>query len=118
MAILTDDPDNKLLQVPVTLVVTDFRQGVNAGGGRYVNTNGNVSAADRSYGSGPYGYVHRGSTRSTAHSIAGTTEDGRYKNLREDMTEYKFTVPRTASTRSISASRSSSSRTSEIASST
>ncbi len=93
VAILTDDPDNKVLQVPVTLVVTDFRQGVNAGGGRYVDANGDVYAADRSYGSGPYGYVRRGSTRSTGHPIAGTTEDGRYKNQRQDMTEYKFAVP-------------------------
>ena len=92
VAILTDDPDHGVLQVPVTLVVTDFQQGVNAGGGRYVDADGDVYAADRSYGSGPYGYVRRGSTRSTGHSIAGTTEDGRYKNLREDMTEYKFAV--------------------------
>ena len=58
----------------------------------YVDADGDVYAADRSYGSGPYGYVRRGSARSTGHSIAGTTEDGRYKNLREDMTAYKFAV--------------------------
>ena len=57
-----------------------------------MDADGDVYAADRSYGSGPYGYVRRGSTRSTGHSIAGTTEDGRYKNLREDMTAYKFAV--------------------------
>ena len=76
----------------MTLVVTDFQQGVNAGGGRFVDGDGDVYAADRSFGSGPYGYVRRGSTRSTGHSIANTTDDGRYKNLREDMSAYKFTV--------------------------
>jgi subtilisin family serine protease len=92
LGVLTDDPDHRILQVPVTLVVTDYQQGVNSGGGRFVDGDGDVYAADRSFGSGPYGYVHRGSTRSTGHSIANTTDDGRYKNLREDMTAYKFNV--------------------------
>ncbi len=92
VAILTDDPDHGVLQVPVTLVVTDFQQGVNAGGGRFVDLDGDVYAADRSFGSGPYGYVRRGSTRSTGRAIANTLDDGRYKNLREDMTAYKFNV--------------------------
>ena len=57
------------------------------------NSNGDVFAADRPYGSGPYGYLGSSSTRSTNAPIAGTEDDGLYQDRRIGMTNYRFAVP-------------------------
>ncbi len=56
VVILTNDPDNSIFQLPVTLVVPTFQTGVDAGGNRTVSANGDIYLGDRRYGSGPYGY--------------------------------------------------------------
>ena len=53
VVILTNDPDNSLFQLPVTLVVPTFQQGVDAGGGATTALNGDQYGADRGYGSWP-----------------------------------------------------------------
>ncbi len=93
VVIQTNDPDHAVTQIPVTLVVPAYQQGVNAGGKAYTNANGDVFAADRSYGSGPFGYVGSSTRKSTSHSIAGTDEDGLYKKQRLGMKSYRFDLP-------------------------
>jgi hypothetical protein len=93
VVIETNDPDHPVTQVPVTLVVPAFQQGINTGGKAYTNANGDVFAADRSYGSGPFGYVGSSSRKSTSHSIAGTDEDRLYKNQRLGMKSYRIDLP-------------------------
>jgi hypothetical protein len=93
VAVGTSDPDNRMIQVPVVLVVPAFQQGVNAGGGAYTNGNGDVFAADRAYGSGPFGFVGASSTRATRSAIAGTPDGQLYQDLRTGMTAYSFAVP-------------------------
>jgi Malectin domain/Viral BACON domain len=93
VAVGTNDPDNRMIQVPVVLVVPAFQQGVNAGGGAYANGNGDVFAADRAYDGGPFGFVGASSTRSTKSAIAGTPDGPLYQDLRSGMAAYRFAVP-------------------------
>jgi subtilisin family serine protease len=93
VVILTNDPSNSLIQLPVTLVVPTFQQGVDAGGGASTNANGDVFAADRGYVSGPYGYLGSSSIRSTSAAIGGTEDDGLYQDARTGMAGYRFDVP-------------------------
>jgi subtilisin family serine protease len=93
VVVMTNDPDHGMAAVPVVLVVPAFQQGVNAGGGAHANANGDVFAADRAYGGGPFGYVGASSVRSTKRAIDGTTEDPLYQSLRTGMTGYRFAVP-------------------------
>ncbi len=93
VVVQTNDPDNKVVQVPVTLVVPGYQQGVNVGGNSYTSTSGDFYAADRSYGSGPFGYAGAGSKRSTTHAIAGTVDDKLYQSQRIGMKSYKFDLP-------------------------
>ena len=93
VVIQTNDPDHSVTQVPVTLVVPGYQQGINVGGKAYTTAAGVDYADDRSYGSGPYGYVGAGSKRKTSHSIAGTDDDPLYRDQRLGMKSYKFDVP-------------------------
>ncbi len=94
VVIQTNDPDQSNIQVPVTLVVPAYQQGVNAGGGAYVDpANGNLFGADRPYSAGGFGYVGASSTRTSTAAIAGTTRDPLYQGQRAGMTAYRFAVP-------------------------
>jgi len=94
VVIQTNDPDHSNIQVPVTLVVPAYQQGINAGGGAYVDpAQGDLYGADRAYASGGFGYVGTSSTRSTNAGIAGTTRDPLYQTNRAGMSAYRFTVP-------------------------
>lgn len=75
----------------VTFTVT-YSPRVNAGGSSYTDGSGNYWAADRAYGSGPWGYVG-GLTASTADAIANTTDDVLYQDVRYGNNSYKFDVP-------------------------
>ena len=92
VVIQTNDPDASLVQVPVTLVVPAYQQGIDSGGGASTNANGDVFAADRAYGSGPFGYLGASSTRTTGAAIAGTVDDGLYQDQRSGMSGYRFDV--------------------------
>ena len=88
----TNDPDNAAMQVPVTLIVSAYQQGVDAGGSGHETADGVVYASDQAYVAGSFGYAG-GQKRSTRGAIAGTDEDGLYRTLRIDMTAYRFDVP-------------------------
>ena len=88
----TNDPDNGFIQVPVTLVVPSYQQGVNAGGPVYADGGGTAFAADRPFSAGGFGSVGASSTRSTRSDIDGTTDDPLYQDLRTGMTGYSFAV--------------------------
>ncbi len=89
----TNDPDHSTIQLPVTLVVPTYQQGIDAGGGADTNSNGDVFAADRPYGPGPFGYLGSSSAKSTNAPIAGTEDDSLYQERRTGMTNYRFAVP-------------------------
>jgi subtilisin family serine protease len=94
VVVLTNDPDNAAFQVPVTLVVPAYQQGIDTGAGTYTDpANGNFYASDRAFSAGSFGYVGASSTRSTGADIAGTTRDPLYQDLRTGMTDYRFSVP-------------------------
>lgn len=94
VVVQTNDPDHSNIQVPVTLVVPAYQQGINAGGGSYVDpAQGDLYGADRAYSSGGFGYLGASSTRSTSAGIAGTTRDPLYQDLRSGMSAYRFAVP-------------------------
>jgi hypothetical protein len=83
------------LRIPVSVLVTDYRQGVNAGGGSYEDRLGDTWSADRQYSQASkpesgWGYLQSSTTRSTSHSITGTDEAKPYQSLREDPYAYRF----------------------------
>ena len=88
----TNDPANSFIQVPVTLVVPSYQQGVNAGGPAYMDGAGTLFAPDRPFSEGAFGFAGASSTRSTTSAIDGTVEDPLYQDLRTGMTGYSFTV--------------------------
>ena len=65
----------------MTLVVPTYQQGIDAGGGASTNSNGDVFAADRAYGPGPFGYLGSSSTRSTSAAIAGTDKSAAWGDV-------------------------------------
>jgi hypothetical protein len=89
----TNDPDLGNVQVPVTLLVPAYQQGINAGGFTYVDSaTGITYASDRAFRSGAFGYTG-GTTRSTSRDIAGTERDPLYRDQRSGMSDYRFAVP-------------------------
>ncbi len=67
---------------------------VNAGGGQYTATNGNVFSADQSYSPGSWGYTALGYIKTTTTGIANTTESPLYLDLHEKAElSYQFDVP-------------------------
>ena len=94
VVIQTNDPDHANIQVPVTLVVPAYQQGVDVGAGSFTDpANGDFYAVDRAYSVGGFGYVGPSSVRATKHDIAGTDRDPLYADLRTGMSGYSFTVP-------------------------
>lgn len=62
---------------------------VNAGGSSYTDGSGNYWAADRAYGSGPWGYT-AGTAFSTSDPISNTNDDVLYQWVRYGTFGYKF----------------------------
>jgi subtilisin family serine protease len=71
-----------VIEIPVTLVVPAYRQGVNAGGGAFTDAAGDLWAADKAHAAGSYGYTSAGSTNSVKKAIAGTDDDALYQDQR------------------------------------
>jgi hypothetical protein len=90
--------DGTLESLPDTVDITvqpaflPVKMRINAGGGPYVDTSGNLWAADQPYAPGSFGYV-RGNLYSTKHSISGTEDDPLYKTERWGSMSYRFDVP-------------------------
>ncbi len=90
----TNDQDLGTVQVPITLVVPAYQQGINAGGPTYVDpASATVFVSDRPYSTRRFGYVGSSATRSTRVAIGGTERDPLYQTLRTGMTGYRFAVP-------------------------
>jgi subtilisin family serine protease len=82
------------LRIPVSLVVTEYQQGVNAGGSNYTDKVGDLWSADRKHKVGSWGYIQKSQTKTTSHSIAGTADPKLYQSQRLDPYAYRFdTVP-------------------------
>ena len=90
--------DGTLESLPDTVDITvqpafpAVKMRINAGGGSYVDTSGNLWAADQPYAPGGLGYVG-GNLYSTRHSISGTEDDPLYKTERWGAMSYRFDVP-------------------------
>jgi hypothetical protein len=80
----------KLLRVPVSLLVPDYQQAVDVGGNAYTDTLGDLWAADRKYTAGLWGYVQQSKTATTTHAIAGTNDPTLYRTQRIDPYAYRF----------------------------
>ena len=72
-----------VIDIPVTLVVPAYRQGVNAGGAAFTDGAGDPWAADKAYAAGSFGYLGAGKVISVKKGIAGTNDDALYQNQRE-----------------------------------
>jgi malectin (di-glucose binding ER protein)/BACON domain-containing protein len=78
------------LRIPVSLIVTAYQQGVNAGGAAYKDTLSDPWAADQAYTSGKWGYVQKSSTATTTKAITGTNDQTLFKSQRIDPYAYRF----------------------------
>ncbi|HEU4347225.1 MAG TPA: malectin domain-containing carbohydrate-binding protein, partial [Actinoplanes sp.] len=91
VVILSNDPRNPLLQVPVTLAVPAYYRAVEAGGGDYTDRAGDLWSADRQYAPGGFGYTNRSAREArTTRPISGTEDDRLYQTQRVNPTEYRF----------------------------
>ena len=90
LIIVTDDPSQPSIEVPVTLTVGMYSLAVNVGNGTYIDQTGDIWVADQAYTTGSWGYVGDSRTRNTRKSIAGTEDDLLYQSQRLDMEEYRF----------------------------
>jgi hypothetical protein len=80
-----------MLRIPVSLVVSSYIQGVNAGGKAYTDSAGDPWAADRLYADGGWGHLLASSKAvSTRSGIAGTVDDGLYQSARNGGDEYRY----------------------------
>jgi subtilisin family serine protease len=78
------------LRVPVSLVVTEYQQGVNAGSSSYTDTLGDPWAADRRHTPGSWGYIQSSPVKTTSHAISGTPDPKLYQSQRIDPYAYRF----------------------------
>ena len=79
-----------VIDIPVTLVVPAYRQGVNAGGTAFTDGSGDPWAADQAYSVGGFGYLTVGKVNSVKKDIAGTADDALFENQRERTSGYRF----------------------------
>jgi subtilisin family serine protease len=94
VVVQTNDPDNGTMQIPVTLVVPVYQQGIDAGVGAYLDpATGDFFASDRTFSAGGFGYAGSGSVKTTKSAIAGTDRDPLFQDFRSGMTAYRFSVP-------------------------
>lgn len=78
------------LRIPVSVVVSDYLQAVNAGGKAYTDSSGDVWVKDQAYAAGGWGYMQKGSVNSTKQAISGTTDPAMYQDLRSDAYGYRY----------------------------
>jgi hypothetical protein len=94
VVLLTNDPQNKQLVIPVTVIVPAYQRRVNAGGPRFVDTGGYTWSADRRWATGRWGYTNPAATSTTTtRAISATVDDGLYRSQRRDPWQYRFTAP-------------------------
>ncbi len=69
-----------------------YDQAVNSGSVTYTDAANTVWAGDKKYVTGSWGFMG-GSAKTVVVPINNTTEDALYQSYRENMNEYRFTVP-------------------------
>lgn len=79
-----------VLRVPVSLILSGFRRGINSGGSLYVDSAGERWSRDRKYTSGSWGFVINRGKLETNHGIAGTRDDPLYRVARLNPYAYRF----------------------------
>ena len=92
VVVQTNDPANATFVVPVNLLVSQYIENVNSGGGAFTAGDGTAYVADQAFDTGGFGYVG-GTEESTTEPIEGTDDDALYQNVRSGMEAYRFTVP-------------------------
>ncbi|MET0866312.1 MAG: carboxypeptidase regulatory-like domain-containing protein [Nakamurella sp.] len=90
VAVKTDAGRRPSIEIPVTLVVPAYRQGINAGGGSYVDAAGDSWSDDRAWTPGGYGYLGAGWTGTSRQPIANTDDDSLHQTQRESTSGYRF----------------------------
>jgi subtilisin family serine protease len=88
--VLTNAGRESTLRVPVSLIVSGYVQGVNAGGDKYVDSLGDTWAKSKAHATGAWGYIQKGTTRTTKKAIAGASEPVLYQSQHEDPYAYRF----------------------------
>jgi len=89
--VLSNDPRQPQVRVPVRLTVPAYFQAVNAGDGAYTDLSGDTWSADRQYTAGSFGYTNGSSrTARTTRPMSGTLDDTLYQSQRVSPTEYRF----------------------------
>jgi len=78
------------VEVPVTMVVSEYLQAVNVGGAGYVDVLGDTWGADRAHTAGSWGHVGRSTTKSTKVAITGTEDDTMFQTRRDGEFGYRF----------------------------
>ncbi|HEY0639389.1 MAG TPA: carboxypeptidase regulatory-like domain-containing protein [Pseudonocardiaceae bacterium] len=79
------------VEIPVTLVVPAYRQGVDAGStAAFTDGAGDPWGRDQAWTPGGYGYLGAGYVNSSRQDIAGTDNDGLYQTQREATSGYRF----------------------------
>jgi hypothetical protein len=86
----TSAAQQALLRVPVSLLIPDYQQAVNAGGTAYTDSLGDIWPADQKYVVGQWGYVQKSKTVTTTHAISGTPDQTLFKSQRTDPYAYRF----------------------------
>ncbi|MEV7725173.1 S8 family serine peptidase [Streptomyces sp. NPDC087917] len=80
-----------VLTVPVKLVVPRYQAALDTGADQAgTDAAGDGWSPDRKYTPGSYGYQGSSTVRSTGRAIAGTDDQGLFRNAREGMYEYRF----------------------------
>jgi hypothetical protein len=78
------------LRVPISLLVSRYRQGVNSGGQAYTDRTGDPWAKDQKYATGRWGYLFNSKAVNTGSAIVGTLDDPLYQTARVGGDEYRF----------------------------
>lgn len=81
---------NSTQRIPISLVVTEYRQGVDSGGSAYTDSSDDFWAADQAYRDGGWGYLTKSKTKSTGNEIAGTDDPFVYQSQGISPYGYRF----------------------------
>jgi hypothetical protein len=88
--VLSDAAKQSTLRIPVSLIVSAYQQGVNAGGNNYTDGLGDPWVVDQKYKTGGWGYTDKSGTTSSRKAISGTTDPLLYQTQRVAPYAYRF----------------------------
>ncbi len=88
--VLSNSGRQPTLRIPVSLVVSGYVQGANAGGNNYTDASGEVWQRPPQHRNGMWGYMKRGKTRKTSRTIADTDEQPLFNTQHEEPYAYRY----------------------------